>query len=122
MTLIRIDVQEGVSKDIKKQIHIKVREVVLKILAPKEVKYDYVSIREALSFIGDGLPVIDVDLRPGRDARRKKALVDGISEVLKETLNIAKEDVYCLFRETQAHNHYTGGEPLSEWVASAEYK
>ena len=47
MPLIRIDVPEGVSKDIKKQIHNKVREVVLKTLAPKEVKYDYVSIREA---------------------------------------------------------------------------
>ena len=122
MPLIRIDVPEGVSKDIKKQIHIKVREVVLKTLAPKEVKYDYVSIREAFGYIGDGLPVIDVDLRPGRDARRKKALVEGISVVLKETLNITKEDVYCLFRETPAHNHYTGGEPLPEWVASDECK
>ena len=44
MPLIRIDVPEDISKDIKKQIHSKVREVVLKTLAPKEVKYDYVSI------------------------------------------------------------------------------
>ena len=50
----------------------------------------------------------------------KKALVDGISEVLKETLNITKEDVYCLFGETPAHNHYTGGESLPEWVPSDE--
>ena len=118
MPLIRIDVPEGVSKDIKKQIHNKVREVVLKTLAPKEVKYDYVSIREAFGYIGDGLPVIDVDLRPGRDARRKKALVDGISEVLKEALNVSKEDVYFLFREIQAYNHHNGGEPLPKWVPS----
>ena len=103
---------------ILKKTHSKVREVVLKTLTPQEVKYDYVSIREAFGNIGDGLQVIDVDLRPGRDARRKKALVDGISEVLQETLNITKEDVYCLFRETPAHNHYTGGEPLPEWVPS----
>ncbi len=90
------------------------------LILAKEVKYDYVSIRESFGFIGDGLPVIDVDLRPGRDAKRKKALVDGISEVLKETLNVSKEDVYCLFRETPAHNHYTGGEPLPEWVPSDE--
>ena len=95
MPLIRIDVPEGISLKIEREIHIKVRKVVLKTLAPKEVKYDYVSIREAFGNIGDGLPVIDVDLRPGRDARRKKALVDGISAVLKETLNISKEDVYC---------------------------
>ena len=40
MPLIRIDVPEGVSKVIKKQIRSKVREVVLKTLAPKELKYD----------------------------------------------------------------------------------
>ena len=49
-------------------------------------------LEKHLVIIGDGLPVIDVDLRPGRDARRKKALVDGISEVLKETLNVSRED------------------------------
>ena len=120
MPLIRIDIPEGVSKDIKKKIHSKVREVVLKTLAPKEVKYDYVSIRETFGFIGNGLPVIDVDLRPGRDVIRKKALVGGISEVLKETQNIPKEDIYCLFRETPAHNHYTGGEALPAWAPSDE--
>ena len=83
MPLIRIDVPEGVSKEIKKQIHSKVREVVLKTLAPKEVKYDYVSIREAFGLIGDGLPVIDVDLRPGRDARRKKRLLTVYLKFLK---------------------------------------
>ena len=35
MPLIRIDVPEGVSKDIKKQIHSKVREVVLKNISSK---------------------------------------------------------------------------------------
>ena len=58
MPLIRIDIPEGISSNIKKEIHTRVREVVLKTLAPKEVKYDYVSIREAFGFIGDGLPVI----------------------------------------------------------------
>ena len=52
----------------------------------------------------------------------KKALVDGISEVLKQTLNISKEDVYCLFREILVHNHYTGIEPLPEWVPSDQWK
>jgi hypothetical protein len=27
-----------------------------------------------------------------------------------------------LFRETPAHNHYTGGEPLPEWVPSDEWE
>ena len=116
MPLIRIDLPEGVSNDDKEKIQKKVREVVLKTLAPKQVRYDYVSIRESFGIIGDGLPVVDVDLRPGREPERKKGLVDGISSVLKDILDIDPEDVYCIFRETPAHNHYTGGEPLPDWV------
>ena len=86
MPLIRIDVPEGPAREKKEIIHKRVREVVLKTLAPKQVQYDYVSIREAFGIIGDGLPVIDVDLRPGREPERKKGLVDGIAEVLNENV------------------------------------
>ena len=68
----------------------------------------------SIFFIGILLKILNFSFR------FKKALVDGISEVLKETLNVSKEDVYCLFRETPAHNHYTGGKPLPEWVPSDE--
>ena len=88
MPLVRIDVPEGTETEKKRIIHKRVREVVLKTLAPKQVKYDYVSIREAYGIIGDGLPVIDVDLRPGREPERKKGLVDGIAGVLNETMGI----------------------------------
>ena len=116
MPLIRIDVPEGVTKEKKEIIHKGVREIVLNTLAPKEVKYDYVSIREAFGVIGDGLPVVDIDLRPGREPERKKALVDGIAALLDKILGVKEEDIYCIFRETPAHNHYTGGSPLPEWV------
>ena len=33
------------------------------------MKYDYVSIREAYGIIGDGLPVIEVDLHPHNVAK-----------------------------------------------------
>ena len=66
--------------------------------------------------IGDGLPLIEVDLRPGREPERKKALVDAIAAVLSSELQINPEDVYVLFRETPAPGHYTGGTPLPEWV------
>ena len=39
----------------------------LQTLAPKEAKYDYVAIREVLGEIGDGVPIVTVDLRPGRE-------------------------------------------------------
>ena len=56
----------------KALIHQKVRDVVLKTLAPKEVKYDYIFMREAFGYVADGLPVIDVDLSPGGELERKK--------------------------------------------------
>ena len=40
MPLIRIDLPNGVSNDDKEKIQKKVREVVLKTLAPKQVRYD----------------------------------------------------------------------------------
>ncbi len=45
MPLIRKDVPEGTETEKKQIIHKRVREVVLRTLAPKQVKYDYVSIR-----------------------------------------------------------------------------
>lgn len=120
MPIIRITVPEGTEKSIKKLIRTDVKAAVLRTLAPKETKYDYVSISEAYGVIGDGLPVVDVDLRPGRSPERKKALVDEIGRILFETLNVEAKDIYVLFRENVAENHYTGGAPLPEWKPASD--
>ena len=116
MPVIRVEVPEGTPSEIKKAVRIEVKQAVLETLAPKETKYDYVAIREVFGEIGDGLPLVTIDLRPGREVDRKKALVDSISGVLNRRMNIAPEDVYVLFRETDAPDHYTGGSPLPKWV------
>jgi phenylpyruvate tautomerase PptA (4-oxalocrotonate tautomerase family) len=59
-------------------------------------------------------------LRPGRGADRKKALADAIAAILKTELNVDARDIYVLFRETPAENHYTGGVPLPPWVPASE--
>ena len=120
MPRIRVVVPEGTSPEKKDNIRTNIKEAVLRTLAPKETKYDYVSISEAFGVIGDGLPVVDVDLRPGRSPERKKALVDEISRILLEELNVKEEDIYVLFRENIAENHYTGGTPLPEWKPASE--
>ena len=120
MPLIRVVVPEGTSPEKKDNIRTNIKEAVLRTLAPKETKYDYVSISEAFGVIGDGLPVVDVDLRPGRSPERKKALVDEISRILLEELNVKEEDIYVLFRENIAENHYTGVTPLPEWKPASE--
>jgi phenylpyruvate tautomerase PptA (4-oxalocrotonate tautomerase family) len=112
MPVLRIEVPEGTATSAKKAIREDVKAAVLKTLAPKETKYDYVAVREVFGEIGDGLPLVTVDLRAGREAERKKALADSIATVLKRQLQVNPADLYVLFRETPAPDHYTGGTPL----------
>lgn len=116
MPVIRIEVPEGTAADIKKRLREGAKQAVLDTLAPKETKYDYVAVNEVFAKIGDGVPLVTVDLRPGREAHRKKALVDALANLLKAELDVEPEDVYVLFRENPAENHYCGGEPLPAWV------
>lgn len=116
MPVIRIEVPEGTATDVKGRIRDGVKQAVIDTLAPKEIKYDYVAIREAFGIIGDGLPLVTVDLRPGREPERKKALVDAIAAILNSELAVDPVDLHVLFRETPAENHYTGGTPLPDWV------
>ena len=120
MPVIRIEIPEGISRDIKRRIRDGAKQAVIDTLAPKETKYDYVAVREVFAEIGDGAPLVTVDLRPGREPERKKALVDAISRLLNVELNVEARDVYVLFRENPAENHYCGGEPLPAWVPASK--
>lgn len=116
MPLVRVELPMGMAREKKEDARARVKEAVLKTLAPKETKYDYVAVREVLAEIGDGVPVVTVDLRPGREQERKQALAHAIAEALGEVAGILPEDVYVLFRENPANNHFCGGKPLAEWV------
>ncbi len=120
MPIVRIVVPESTPTNTKSRIRDEIKRAVLLTLAPKETKYDYVSVSEAFGVIGDGLPIVDVDLRPGRSPERKKALVNEVSRIFFDTLNIKSEDIYVLFRENPAENHYTGGAPLPEWQPAGD--
>ena len=116
MPVVRIELPEGTDRAAKASVREGVKDAVLRTLAPKETKYDYVAIREAFGDLGDGLPFVEVHLRPGREPARKKALVDAIADVLGAELGTLPEDLYVLFVETPARDHYAGGAPLAEWV------
>ena len=59
-------------------------------------------MREVAGDIGDGVPLVEVDLRPGREPERKKALVDAVAEILNETMGVDAAEVYVLFRRQWA--------------------
>ena len=116
MPVIRVEVPSGTPADTQEAIRIAVKAAVLQTLAPKETKYDYVAVREVVGEIGDGVPLVEVDLRPGREPERKKALVDAIAGILNDTMGVEAIDVYVVFRENPAENHYCGGAPLAPWA------
>ena len=116
MPVIRVEVPTGTPADMQRTIRIAVKAAVLKTLAPKQTKYDYVAVREVVAEIGDGVPLVEIDLRPGREPARKKALVDAIAEILNDTMGVDAADIYVVFRENPAENHYCGGTPLPPWV------
>jgi len=120
MPVIRIEVPEGTAADIKRRIREGTKQAVLDTLAPKETKYDYVAVSEVFGEIGDGVPLVTVDLRPGREPERKKALVDALATLFNNELAVEPADLYVLYRENPAENHYCGGEPLPAWVPASE--
>lgn len=115
MPLVRADIPQGYSDETKKKLRGAIKEAINKALDPKVTKFIYVAIREAYAEIGDGAPSVTIDLRPGREARRKAALARLIGGAFAETLNVDPRDLYLLFRETPASDHYCGGAPLPEW-------
>ena len=80
---------------------------------PETRKWIYVSITEAYGKLGDGLPTVTIDTRPGRKQEQKLELARRLCDVFEQTLGT--RDVYVLLRESQAGDHIGGGTPLPEW-------
>ena len=116
MPVIRVEVPTGTPVETQQAIRSEVKAAVLRTLAPKETKYDYVAVREVVAEIGDGVPLVEIDLRPGREPPRKQALADAIAEVLDRAMGVRPADIYVVFRENAGENHYCGGTPLPPWV------
>ncbi len=116
MPIVRADVPKGYTDAKKEAIRAAIKAAIIKALAPKETKYIYVALREVFAPEGDGAPTVTVDLRPGREVARKAALAGAIAGAFAETAGTDPKDIYLLFRETQAADHYCGGTPLADWV------
>jgi 4-oxalocrotonate tautomerase family enzyme len=117
MPNISVDLPRSSADSVLVAIHQSIKLAVHEHLATKDPKFDYVNIREVVGPIGNGTPMVAVDLRPGRSAERKRAFVDAVSRILKEQLEISREDICVVFRETDGSNYFCGGEPISAYVA-----
>jgi phenylpyruvate tautomerase PptA (4-oxalocrotonate tautomerase family) len=115
MPVVRVDIPHGHSNDTKAALKEAIRDAIITTIDPKITKYIYIAIRDAYAEFGDGAPLITVDLRPGRETERKAALAESLSKAFTEALGNRPEDLYLLFRETPASQHYCGGQPLPDW-------
>lgn len=59
------------------------------------------------------MPLVTIDMWEGRTVEQKKALVEGITSVMKEKLGIPAEAVTILIRDVPKHNWATGGKLAS---------
>jgi phenylpyruvate tautomerase PptA (4-oxalocrotonate tautomerase family) len=120
MPIVRVDIPSGYSNDVKDSIRSGIKSAIDEVLDPGQGgrhpetrKWIYVSVREAYGRLGDGLPTVTIDTRPGRSAEQKSKLAKRICDVFQAALGT--RDVYVLLREVAAMDHIGGGTPLPEW-------
>ena len=123
MPIVRVDVP-AVSPQIKQTLRREIKRAIDEVLDPGQggkfpetCKWIYVSVREAFGEIGDGLPTVTIDTRPGRKPETKLRLANAICDIFEKAMGT--RDVYVLLRETAAADHIGGGVSLPEWKVPA---
>ncbi len=119
MPIVRVDVP-AVSPQIKQTLRREIKRAIDEVLDPGQggkfpetCKWIYVSVREAFGEIGDGLPTVTIDTRPGRKPETKLRLANAICDIFEKVMGT--RDVYVLLRETAAADHIGAGVSLPEW-------
>jgi phenylpyruvate tautomerase PptA (4-oxalocrotonate tautomerase family) len=120
MPIVRVDIPAGHPDAVKDRIRAGIKKAIDDVIDPGQKgrhpetrKWIYVSITEAYGKLGDGLPTVTIDTRPGRKQEQKLELARRLCDVFEQTLGT--RDVYVLLRESQAGDHIGGGTPLPEW-------
>jgi phenylpyruvate tautomerase PptA (4-oxalocrotonate tautomerase family) len=120
MPIVRVDIPQGYPDRTKDEIRTGIKEAINAVLDPSQkgrypetCKWIYVSVREAYGKLGDGLPTVTIDTRPGRRQEQKTQVANRICDVFERALGT--RDVYVLLREVAAADHLGAGVPLPEW-------
>jgi phenylpyruvate tautomerase PptA (4-oxalocrotonate tautomerase family) len=120
MPIVRVDIPYGYTDAHKERLRQGIKDAIDQALDPAQRgrhpgarKWIYVSVHEALGKIGDGLPTVTVDTRPGRSQEQKDLCAKLICDVFEVYMDT--RDVYVLLRTTEAVDHLTGADTLPEW-------
>ncbi len=120
MPIVRVDVPHGVSNAVKDNLRAGIKDAINSALDPGQqgrhpetCKWIYVSVTEAYGKIGDGLPTVTIDTRPGRKQEQKDMVARLICDVFDKVMGT--RDVYVLLRTTESADHLGGGVALPVW-------
>lgn len=56
------------------------------------------------------MPKITIDMLPGRTLEQKRKLVERMTEVISETINVRKESIHIVIHENPKENVALGGQ------------
>ena len=58
------------------------------------------------------MPLVKIDLYPGRSPNQKREAAEGIMRVLVEKLGSKPQDVTVIFNDTAVHDWFDGGQSV----------
>lgn len=123
MPIVRVDVPIGTKNEVKDRLRAGIKKAIDVALDPGQkgkfpetCKWIYVSVTEAYAKLGDGLPTVTIDTRPGRKQAQKAQVASLICDVFEKEMGT--RDVYVLLRTTESDDHIGGGAPLPVWKPS----
>jgi len=59
------------------------------------------------------MPLVKIDLYPGRSQGQKQEVANAITQVFVEKLGSDPKEVMVIFSDTPAHDWFVSGEPIS---------
>tara|TARA_Y100001960_G_scaffold332778_1_gene434774 strand:+ start:586 stop:957 length:372 start_codon:yes stop_codon:yes gene_type:complete len=121
MPIVRVQIPEGYSNEVKDQIAEGLRDAINASIDPGQNdrfpetrKWIYPAITEAYGQLGRGLPTVTIDTRPGRPQEKKDLCAKLICDLFEEVMGT--RDVYVLLRESATADHLAGGVALPVWT------
>ena len=124
MPIVEIQVPKNVGDEATlERVRVACRQHVLDTLSADRAHHDYVTIVEVLGKPGDGVPVVKVDQRPGREKWRKEQFSKRIAKTLADELGLQENHCFVVFRESATeHNFYVGDGFLEPFNPAAHAK
>jgi phenylpyruvate tautomerase PptA (4-oxalocrotonate tautomerase family) len=116
MPFVCLELPSSLPRDTASSLRAKIKSAIHQHLATKDPTYDYVVIHEESADFDSAMAGVTVDLRAGRSELQKQTFVDETCEALRQYVGIKRQNVYVLFRESIAANHYCGGKAIGEFV------